>query len=68
MKFSKVENTSNRNVTIKQASGAEFMLTPGNSVKNVSMSNLHEVSGQVNVTHDLTEVTEPVSGRIKLND
>ena len=68
MRLSKVENVSNGNVTIKQPSGAEFMLTPGNSVKNVTISNLHEVSAQVKVTHNLTEVTEPVSGRVRLND
>jgi len=68
MRFSNVKNVSNRNVTIRQPSGAEFMLTPGNSVGNVSVINLHEVSAQVKVTHDITEVIEPVRGKVKLND
>lgn len=68
MRLSKLENVSKRNVTLRHAMGGEFMLTPGNSVSNVSVSNLHEVSGQVRVTHDLTEVTEPVSGRTRLDD
>ncbi len=67
MRIRKMKNVSNHNVSVKQPSGAEFMLTPGNSVENVQVSNLKEVLGDVSIKHDLTEVVTPGAGNTRIN-
>ena len=67
MRLINLKNVSSGNVQIKQPSGAKFMLTPGNEVKHIEVSNLHEVLGKVEVRHDLTEVSEPRPGRTRID-
>ena len=67
MRLTKLENVSSENVKIEQPSGGQFMLTPGNSVEHVEISNLHEVLGQVKVSHDLTEVVDSQPRRRAIN-
>ena len=67
MRLTKLKNVSNENVQIRQPSGGKFMLTPGNEVSHVEVSNLHEVLGKVKVTHNLTEVNEQRPSRTRID-
>lgn len=67
MRIKKLENISNEAVSLKHKNGAETTLPPGQTLRDIDITNLSEVQGQVKATHDLAEVNED-KGKIRLDD
>jgi hypothetical protein len=67
MKIRKLENISDSVVNLKHKNGAETTLPPGQTLRDIDITNLSEVQGQVKAIHDLTEVSED-SGKTRLDD
>lgn len=67
MRVKRIENISNEVVNLKHKNGAETTLPPGQTLRDIDITNLSEVQGQVKATHDLTEVSED-SGKTRLDD
>jgi len=58
MKLKKIKNSSDVSVKLEHKNGAITILPPKATLKNVNISNLEEVKGNVETVTDLTEVTE----------
>jgi hypothetical protein len=58
MKLNKIKNNSDVPVELEHKNGAKTTLPPEATLKNVNISNLGEVAGNVETVTDLTEVTE----------
>lgn len=58
MKFKKIENTSNHDITLIHIDGLKQVLSPGYVAENTNIVNLDEIKRDVTVTHDLSEVID----------
>jgi len=58
MKIVDIQNNSNKDIELRHKNGAKTTLPPDIKLKNIDITNLGEIKGQVKTTIDLTEVTE----------
>lgn len=66
MKLKKIKNDSNADVELEHKNGAKTSLPPDASLKDVNITNLSEIQGNVKTVTDLTEVTES-EGKTRLH-
>jgi len=70
VRVTKLQNTSEENVTVKHQDGVVSSVPPGGTLENVRITNLEEVQKKVSVTMNLGEIEERGrgQGRTQLRD
>jgi len=58
MRVTRIENTSDHDVTIEHADGTQRVLKPGHKAMNLSeVRNIEELRREITVIQDLSEIT-----------
>lgn len=67
MKLKLIKNISNDVISLKIKNGYFLKLHPDGVLEDIDVTNVEELRDKIDITSDLTEVTEP-TGMTKLRD
>ena len=68
MRVSELTNTSKRGISVQLCNGPTVDLPPNATIKNVEISNINDIKGQVKVKEDLSEIGESHGSKQRIDE
>ncbi len=68
MRVSELTNTSKQEISVHLCNGPTIELPPNGTIRNVEISNINDIKGQVKVKEDLSEIGESHGSKQRIDE